>query len=45
MSVCIDTGLKQRMIAERFGDLDEGLASRERRAVRGKIETDSKIPK
>jgi hypothetical protein len=33
------------MIAERFGGLDVGLVSRERRAIRGKIETDSKIPK
>jgi hypothetical protein len=32
-------GLKQRMIAERFGGLDEGLVSRE------KIETEPKILK
>jgi hypothetical protein len=28
------SGLKQRMIAERFGGLDEGLVSRDRRAIR-----------
>ena len=32
--------LKQRMIAERFGGLDEGLVSRDRRAIREKIETE-----
>jgi chromosomal replication initiation ATPase DnaA len=34
------SGLKRRMIGERFGGLDEGLVSRDRRAVREKIETD-----
>jgi hypothetical protein len=28
------SGLKLRMIGERFGSLDEGLVSRERRAIR-----------
>jgi hypothetical protein len=37
------SGLKQRMIAERFGALDEGLVSRDRRAIREKIETEPKI--
>jgi hypothetical protein len=37
------SGLKQRMIGERFGDLDEGLVSRDRRAIREKIETTPKI--
>ena len=36
-------GLKQRMIAERFGGLDEGLVSRDRRAILEKIETEPKI--
>ena len=39
------SGLKQRMIAERFGSLDEGLVSRDRRAIREKIETEAKIRK
>jgi hypothetical protein len=39
------SGLKQRMIAERFGGLDEGLVSRDRRAIREKIETEPKIRK
>ena len=30
------SGLKQRMIAERFGGLDEGLVSHDRRAIRKK---------
>jgi hypothetical protein len=34
---------KQGVIAERFGDLDEGLVSRDRRAIREKIETEPKI--
>jgi chromosomal replication initiation ATPase DnaA len=38
-------GLKQRMIGERFGGLDEGLVSRDHRAIREKIETDPKIRK
>ena len=38
-------GLKQRMIAERFGGLDEGLVSRDRKAIREKIETELKIRK
>jgi hypothetical protein len=29
----------------RFGDLDDGLVSRDRRAIREKIETESKIRK
>jgi hypothetical protein len=32
--------LKQRMIAERFGGLDEGLVRRDLRAIREKIETE-----
>jgi hypothetical protein len=39
------SGLKQRMIAERFGGLDEGLVSRDRKAIREKIETQPKIRK
>jgi putative transposase len=39
------SGLKQRVIAERFGGLDEGLVSRDRRAIREKIETEPKIRK
>lgn len=39
------SGLKQRMIGERFGGLDEGLVSRDRRAIREKIETEPKIRK
>jgi hypothetical protein len=39
------SGLKQRRIGERFGGLDEGLVSRHRRAIREKIETESKIRK
>jgi len=39
------SGLKQRMIAERFGGLDEGLVNRDRRAIREKIETELKIRK
>jgi hypothetical protein len=38
-------GLKQRMIGGRFGDLAEGLVSRDRRAIREKIETDPEDPK
>ena len=37
------SGLKQRMIAERFGGLDEGLVSHDRKTIREKIETESKI--
>jgi hypothetical protein len=33
------------MIAERFGDLDKGLVSRDRGAIREKIETVPKIRK
>ena len=36
---------EQRLIAERFGDLDEDLVSRDRRTIREKIETESKIRK
>ena len=39
------SGLKQRMIGERFGGLDEGLVSRDRRAIREKIETEPRIRK
>jgi hypothetical protein len=39
------SGLKQRMIAERFGSLDEDLVSCDRRAIREKIETEPKIRK
>jgi hypothetical protein len=39
------SGLKQRIIGERFGGLDEGLVSRDRRAIREKIETTPKIRK
>ena len=34
--------LRQRMIAEWFGGLDEGMVSRHRRAIREKIETEPK---
>jgi hypothetical protein len=39
------SGLKQRMIGERFGGLDEGLVSRDRKAIREKIETTPTIRK
>jgi REP-associated tyrosine transposase len=39
------SGLGQRIIGERFGGLDEGLVSRDRRAIREKIESDPKIRK
>jgi hypothetical protein len=39
------SGLEQRMITERFGGLDESLVSRDRRAIREKIETALKIRK
>ena len=39
------SGLKQRMIGERFGNLDEGLVSRDCRAIRAKIKNDPKIRK
>ena len=38
-------GLKQRMIGERFGGLDGRLVSRDRKAIREKIETEPKIRK
>ena len=38
------SGLKQRMIGERFG-VHEGLVSRDRKAIREKIETEPKIRK
>ena len=38
------SGLKQRMICERFA-VDEGLVSRDRKAIREKIETEPKIRK
>jgi hypothetical protein len=36
---------EQRLIAERFGGLDEGLVSRDRRPIREKIESEPKIRK
>jgi hypothetical protein len=39
------SGPKQRMISERLGSLDERLVSRDRRAIREKIETEPKIRK
>jgi REP element-mobilizing transposase RayT len=39
------SGLKQRVIGERFGGLDEGLVSRDRRAIREKIGTEPKVHK
>ena len=36
---------KQRLIAERFGGLYEGLVSRDRRAIRERIETQPKFGK
>jgi hypothetical protein len=39
------SGLKQRMIGARFGGLDEGLVSRDRRAIREKIDTEPKFRK
>jgi hypothetical protein len=39
------SGLKQRIIGERMGGLDEGLVSRDRRAFREKIETEPKMQK
>jgi hypothetical protein len=39
------SGLKQRMIAERFGVLDASVVSRDRRAIWEKIETEPKIRK
>jgi hypothetical protein len=39
------SGLKQRGIAERMGGLDEGLVSRDRRAIQEKIDGDPKIRK
>lgn len=39
------SGLTQRMIGERFGGLDEGLVSRDRKAIREKIEAEPKIRK
>lgn len=39
------SGLKQQMIGERFGELDEGLVSPDPRAIRVKIETEPKIRK
>jgi hypothetical protein len=37
--------LEQRMIGERYGRLDEGLVSRDRRVIREKIKTEPKIRK
>jgi hypothetical protein len=39
------SGLKQLLIGERFGGVDEGLVSRDRRAIREKIATEPKIRK
>src|SRR5215813_13863102 len=39
------SGLKQRIISERFGSLDEGLVSRNRRVIQEKIGTEPKIRK
>jgi hypothetical protein len=39
----IHNGLKQRMIGERFGGLGDGLMSRDRRAIREKIEIEPAI--
>jgi hypothetical protein len=39
------SGLKQRMIAWRFGGLVEDLVSRDRSAIREKIENEPKIRK
>jgi len=39
------SGIEQRMTAEPFGGLDQGLVSRDRRAIREKIETEPKIRK
>jgi hypothetical protein len=36
---------EQRLIADRFGSLDKGLVSRDRRAIPQKIETEPKIRK
>ncbi len=36
---------EQWLIAERFGGLDEGMASHDRRAIREKIEIEPKIRK
>jgi hypothetical protein len=40
-----NSGLKQRMIGERMGGSNEGLVSRDRRAIRQKIDTDPEIRK
>ena len=39
------SGLRQGMIGERVGGLDEGLVSRDCKAIREKIETEPKIRK
>jgi hypothetical protein len=39
------SGLKQRMIGERFGGLGEGLVRRARRAIRENIKTEPQIRK
>jgi hypothetical protein len=39
------SGLKQRMIGERFGNLDEGRVSRDCTAIRADIKNDPKIQK
>jgi hypothetical protein len=39
------SGIEQHMTAEPFGALDQGLVSRDRRAIREKIETEPKMPK
>jgi hypothetical protein len=39
------SGLKQRIIGERFGGLDKRLVSRDRRAIREKLKTEPKMRK
>jgi REP element-mobilizing transposase RayT len=39
------SGIKQRAIGERVGGLDEALVSRERKTIREKIESDSRVRK
>jgi len=39
------SGLKQRIIGEWFGGFDQGFDERDRRAIREKIETESKTRK
>jgi chromosomal replication initiation ATPase DnaA len=39
------SGLKQREIGKRLGGLDEGLVSRDRKGIRGEIETEPRVRK